>query len=80
MDETLNWDIYTIAQQHHEAMLLEREKNQGIRHALTHSGKYRDLYDRAIAWLGRRLIVWGGRLQERHEAAAPALQTANRTR
>ncbi len=37
---------------------------------------------RALTWLGRRLVVWGWRLQKRYGAAttAPAFRAANRTR
>lgn len=73
---------FLIHQERYKELLREAERYQLVRQVRAgHERRY--LFHRqALAWLGRRLIIWGWRLQERYGAmtAAPALRAVNRTR
>jgi len=58
------------------------QQDRLARQVLAHSNGRYDAYDRALAWLGQRLIVWGWQLQQRHNAACTpsALRHTNQAR
>jgi hypothetical protein len=57
----------------------EAERYRLARQVMAGRPRHRRPYYRAFAWLGQRLVAWGGRLQERYGAAPPpVLQAADR--
>jgi len=73
---------FLVHREHYQDLLHEAEGSRLVRHARAGQERRNHLYCRALTWLGRRLVVWGWRLQERYGAmtAAPALRVADRTR
>ena len=71
-----------VYREHYKDLLREAERARLVRQAWAGQERRNHLYCRTLTWLGRRLVVWGWRLQERYGAvnAAPALRVANRTR
>jgi hypothetical protein len=70
--------IFLIHQERYKELLREAERYRLVRQVRTGHERRHLFYRQALAWLGRRLIAWGWRLQERYGAgtAAPALRTA----
>ena len=57
----------------------EAERYRIVRQVMAGRPRHRRPYYRAFAWLGQRLVAWGGRLQKRYDVAPPpVLQTADR--
>jgi hypothetical protein len=71
-----------VHREHYKDLLREAERARLVRQAWAGQERRNHLYCRPLTWLGRRLVAWGWRLQERYGAvtAAPALRVANRTR
>jgi hypothetical protein len=68
MFEIFNRHIYRLASQGHRELLLEAGRRRLVRQGLPDGLESQRLYSRALAWLGRRLVVWGWRLQGRYGA------------
>jgi hypothetical protein len=68
MFEIFNRHIYRLAGQRHRELLSEAGRRQLVRQALPGGLEPQRFYSRALAWLGRRLVVWGWRLQGRYGA------------
>jgi hypothetical protein len=73
---------FRVHRERYKDLLREAERYRLIRPALAGREKRDRFHCRALTWLGRRLVAWGWRLQERYSAAAaaPTLRPANRTR
>ena len=71
-----------VYREHYKDLLREAEKARLVRQMQAGQESRERFHRRALTWLGRRLVVWGWRLQERYGAmtAAPALRVADRTR
>jgi hypothetical protein len=71
-----------VYREHYKDLLREAEKARFVRQVRAGQEGRNHFYCWPLTWLGRRLVVWGWRLQERYGAvtAAPALRVANRTR
>ena len=71
-----------VYREHYKDLLREAEKARLVRQMQAGQERRERFHRRALIWLGRRLVVWGWRLQERYgpAPAAPALRAANRTR
>jgi hypothetical protein len=80
MVETCNWQVFDLARCRHRDLLLVAENHRLIRRAPI--ACRRRFYGRTLAWLGRWMVTWGWRLQERYDvmSAAPAPQAANHAR
>jgi len=73
---------FFVYREHYKDLLREAERNRLVRQALAGRESRDRFHCRALTWLGRRLVAWGWRLQERYSAAtaAPALRAANHSR
>jgi hypothetical protein len=71
MTDWTNWHIDAVAAQHRDDLLREAQDRRLIRQAAPADSKPQHFYRRSLAWLGRRLIVWGSRLQQRYGAEKP---------
>jgi len=73
---------FFVYREHYKDLLREAERNRLVRQALAGRESRDRFHCRALTWLGRRLVAWGCRLQERYSAAAtaPALRAANHSR
>ena len=73
---------FLIHQERYKDLLREAERYRLVRQALAGRERRDRFHCRALTWLGRRLVAWGWRLQERYSAAAaaPTLRPVNRTR
>ncbi len=65
----MNWIEILAHQEHYKDILREAERVQLVRQARAEREKRERFYGPALIWLGRRLIAWGGLLQERYGAA-----------
>jgi len=68
MFEIFNRHIYRLAVQRHRELLCQAGHRQLVRQALLGGLESQGFYSQALAWLGRRLVVWGWRLQGRYGA------------
>ena len=75
MFEVYNRHVYDLAVQRHRCLLLIAQGNRLIKKALSGRVTHHRFYSRTLARLGRQLVVWGWRLQERYGAATPNLTT-----
>jgi hypothetical protein len=77
----LDWTDVLANQERFKDMEREAQRYRFIQQALVGRKKHSRLYRRILTWLGQRLIIWGGYLEERYGAAAamPALCAADRT-
>jgi hypothetical protein len=66
------WDIVLIQEARHQELLRQAERERLIRQALAGRKTSDSFYRRALTWLGRQLVAWGWRLQERYGAVGPA--------
>jgi len=78
----LSYTDFLASQEHYKDLRREVERYRLIRQVLAGRERRDRFHCRALTWLGRRLVAWGWRLQERYSAvaAAPTLRPANRTR
>ena len=78
----LSYTDFLAYQEHYKDLQREAEGYRLVRQALAGRERRDRFHCRALTWLGRRLVAWGWRLQERYSAAAaaPTLRPANRTR
>ena len=67
------WNLVIAQQERHKDLLREAERYRLVRQVLAERGRGDRAWYRALAWLGRRLVAWGQRLQERYGAAAAAV-------
>ncbi len=58
------------AEERRKDMLREAEHDRLVRLARPARPRRARFYGRALAWMGRQLIAWGRRLQERYGAPA----------
>jgi hypothetical protein len=72
MTDWTNLHIAAVAAQHRDDLLCEAHNRRLIRQGAPAAPKPQHFYHRSLAWLGRRLIVWGSRLQQRYETEKPA--------
>jgi hypothetical protein len=68
MFEIFNRHIYRLAVQRHRELLCQAGSCRLVRQGLPDGLESQRLYSRALAWLGRRLVAWGWRLQGRYGA------------
>lgn len=76
----IRWSDIWAQQEHVNDLLREVERDQFARQLLPKRARRERLYDRVLAALGRALVAWGCRLQERAATAwrltqQPPLQT-----
>ena len=71
MTEWTKQHIDAVAAQHRDDLLREAHNRRLIRQAAPAAPKPQPFYHRSLAWLGRRLIAWGSRLQQRYETEKP---------
>jgi len=74
-----NHMAYLICLERNKDLLREAEKDRLVRLALAARERRGLVFLRALAWLGRRLIIWDQNLQKRGglEIEVPVLPTAN---
>ena len=68
--ETLGWRDLLVHQERYKDMLREAESRRLIRQARAEMPQRPPMRYRALGWLGRQLVNWGCRLEERYRAAA----------
>lgn len=71
-----SWSDIMVQQECYADLLREAEKERLIRQMLPGGEKRDRFYRRALIWLGRLLVTWGYRLQERYGAAAAAVYSS----
>ena len=71
-----DWNLVIAQRERHKDLLREAERYRLVRQVLAERGTRDRAWVRALAWLGRRLVAWGQRLQERYGAAAAAVHPA----
>lgn len=78
----LGWDIVLIQEVRSQELLRQAENERLIRQVMAGHGKSDSFHCRALTWLGRQLVAWGWRLQERYGAAVapPMLRPAKSAR
>jgi hypothetical protein len=64
----LGWSGVLAQQERYRELLREAERNHLAVHELALQERSSRWHRRAIAWLGRTLVAWGWRLQDRREA------------
>lgn len=62
----MSWRDYWIARERYEDLLRHAQHERLIRHIIRSRRTKPGILDRALAWLGRRLVAWGIRLQARY--------------
>jgi hypothetical protein len=67
------WVLVIAQRERHKELLREAERYRLVRQVLAERRPRDRAWVRALAWLGRRLVAWGQRLQERYGAAAAAV-------
>jgi hypothetical protein len=65
----LGWDIVLIQEARSQELLRQVERERLVRQARAGRAQSASLHCRALTWLGRQLVAWGWRLQERYGAA-----------
>jgi hypothetical protein len=68
MFEVLNRHIYLLVGQRHRELLFQAGRRRLVRQARPQGSDAQRFYNRGLAWLGRRMVVWGWRLQGRYTA------------
>lgn len=78
----LNWRDVLVQQERHQDLLREAEQERLIRQAVAARERRDRFYSRALAWLGRQLVAWGWRLQQRCSTcpASPTYRAASQAR
>jgi hypothetical protein len=78
---SLNYRDALVYQEHYKDLLHEAERYRLVRQALAGRERHERFHRRALTCLGRRLVAWGWRLQERYSAAAaaPTFRAADHT-
>jgi hypothetical protein len=77
----LSWKDYLVAREHYKDLLREAEQERLARQAMAGGESDPHLYCRMLAWLGRRLVNWGLRLQKRYGALdVPSIASNSRPR
>jgi len=66
----VNWIMALEHQERHKDMLRKAARVQIVRQARAERKERERFYGPALIGLGRRLIAWGGLLQERYGAAS----------
>lgn len=61
---------YLVERERYKDLLREVERDRLVRRALTGREKRYRFYCGAVSWLGRWLVVWGWRLQQRYGACS----------
>ena len=77
----LGWRGILAHQERYKDRLREAERDRLVLHELALRRKRDRFHRRAMTWLGRGLVAWGWRLQERYGTMveAPHLQRAHCT-
>ena len=70
---------WLVCRERNRDLLREAERYRLVRQALPARRRQGRFYCRALIWLGRRLVGWGRRLQERYDVVVDAsvLRAAN---
>jgi hypothetical protein len=78
----MNWFEIRGYMERHWDLQREVERERLARQALAGQTRRQRFYNRALVWLGGRLVVWGRRLQASADTAAenPRLQLADHGR
>jgi hypothetical protein len=63
------WRAFQTRHEHYLELLAEAEQDRRIRAVLASQPRKALFFAPALAWLGRRLIRWGTRLQARYNQA-----------
>jgi hypothetical protein len=71
----LSWSDILAQQERYRDLRREADRYRLVRLALEASPRRRHFHCRAMGWLGRLLVGWGWRLQERYGTAVPVPQT-----
>ena len=71
-----DWNLVIAQRERQQELLREAERYRLVRQALAERGTRDRAWVRVLAWLGRRLVAWGQRLQERYGAAAAPVHPA----
>jgi hypothetical protein len=66
----LSYIDFLASKEHYKDLLQEAERYRLIRQVLAGRERGDHFHCRALTWLGRRLVAWGWRLQERYNAVA----------
>jgi hypothetical protein len=66
------WTELMVHEARRADLLREAAHERMVRQALAGRKKRDRLTDRALAWLGERMLAWGGRLQARYGVATTA--------
>lgn len=69
----MTWRDYWIARERHEDTLRRVEQARLIRQIVRSQRRMPGNLDRALAWLGCRLVAWGINLQARYSAVSVRL-------
>ena len=67
-----NWYDVVVHQERNKDLLREAEHYRLVRQALAGRERRERFHCKVLSWLGRRLVAWGVRLQERYGAVAAA--------
>ena len=72
---------WLVCRERNRDLLREAERYRLVRQALPACRRHVRIYSRALIWLGRRLVDWGRRLQERYDVVVDAslLRAANQS-
>jgi hypothetical protein len=65
-----SWKDIWVQQERYKDILREAEKERLAQQALARVAMGRHFHCRALTWLGRQLVAWGYRLQERYGTAS----------
>jgi hypothetical protein len=63
---------WLVCQERNKDLLREAEQFRLVRQVLVARRRQGRFYGRALMWLGRRLVEWGRRLQERYDVVVDA--------
>jgi hypothetical protein len=70
MDDMCGSHVFGLARQRHRDLLIVAKSARLIRRTAHQHRSYHRCYERTLAWLGRWLVKWGWRLQERYGIAS----------
>ena len=71
--------VWLVCRERNKDLLREAERYRLVRQVLPARRRHSRFHCRALIWLGRRLVGWGRRLQERYDVVVDAsvLRAAN---
>lgn len=65
-----HWRGYQARHEHYLELLTEAEQERRISAMLANRPRKAPIFAPALAWLGRRLVIWGARLRARYDEAS----------